>query len=112
MNTLPLQLAVFILSNSKRILNKFIHAIDGFHTNDVFYTDTDSLYIESKHWDKLDKAGLVGKNVLQGKNDYKDGGIWYAPFLAPKIKYCLIFNKYGIIDKKSVSKDSQMFLTI
>ena len=61
-NTLALQLAVFILSNSKRILNNFIHAIDGFYTNDVYYTDTDSLYIENKHWDKLDKAGLVGKN--------------------------------------------------
>ena len=68
-NTLPLQLAVFILSSSKRILNNFIHAIDGFYTNDVFYTDTDSLYIGNKHWDKLYKAGLVGKNLLQGKND-------------------------------------------
>ena len=29
-NTLPLQLVVFILSNSKRFLNNFIHAIDGF----------------------------------------------------------------------------------
>ena len=58
-NTLPLQLAVFLLSNSKRIMNNFLHAIDGFHTNDVYYTDTDSLYIEGKHWDELDKAGLV-----------------------------------------------------
>ena len=65
-NTLPLQLAVFILSNSKRIMNNFIHAIDGFYSNDVYYTDTDSLYIENKHWDKLKKAGLVGKNLLQG----------------------------------------------
>ena len=48
-NTLPLQLAVFILSNSKRMMNNFIHAIDGSYTNDVYYTDTDSLYIESKH---------------------------------------------------------------
>ena len=48
-NTLPLHLAVFILSNSKRIMNIFIHAIDGFYTNDVNYTDTDSLYIENKH---------------------------------------------------------------
>ena len=55
-NTLPLQLAVFILSNSKRIMNNFIHAIDGFYTNDVYYTDSDSFYIESKHWDKLNKA--------------------------------------------------------
>ena len=66
---MPLQLAVFILSNSKRIKNNFIHAIDGFYTNDVYYTDTDSLYIESKHWEKLDKAGLVGKKLLKGKND-------------------------------------------
>ena len=48
-NTLQLQLAVFILSNSKRIMNNFLHAIDGFYTNDVYYTDTDSLYIENKH---------------------------------------------------------------
>ena len=32
----------------------------------------------------LDKSGLVGKNLLQGKNDYKDGGIFYGLFLAPK----------------------------
>ena len=95
-NTLPLQLAVFILANSKRILNNFIHAIGGFYTNDVYYTDTESLYIENKHWDKLEKAGLVGENLLQGKNDYKDGGIFYGLFLAPKIKYCLTINKYGV----------------
>ena len=29
-NTIPLHLAVFILSDSKRIRNNFIHAIDGF----------------------------------------------------------------------------------
>ena len=83
-NTLPLKLAVFILSNSKRIMNNFIHAIDGFYTNDVYYTETDSLYIESRHWEKLDKAGLVEKGLLQGKNDYGDGGIFNGLFLAPK----------------------------
>ena len=97
-NTMPLHLGSFVLSNSKRIMNNFIHAINGFYTNDVYYRDTDSLYIENKHWDKLEKAGLVGKNLLQGKNDYKDGGIFYGLFLAPKIKYCLTINKYGVID--------------
>ena len=53
----------------------FIHAINGFYTNDLYYTDTDSLHIENEHWDKLDKAEFVGKKLLQGKNDYKDGGI-------------------------------------
>ena len=103
-NTLPLQLAVFILSNSKRIKNNFIHAIDGFYSNDVYYTDTDSLYIENKHWDKLKEKNLVGRNLIQGKNDYGDGGIFYGLFLAPKIKYCLTINKYGVIDEKKCFK--------
>ena len=80
LDTMPLHLGAFVLSNSKRIMNNFIHGIDGFYTNDVYYTDTDSLYIENKHWDNLDTAGLVGKNLLQGKNDYKDGGVFYGLF--------------------------------
>ena len=104
LNTMPLHLGAFVLPNSKRLMNNFIHAIDGFHTNDVYYTDTESLYIENKHWDKLDKAGLVGKGLLQGKNDYKDGGIFYGLFLAPKIKYCLTINKYGVIDEHKTFK--------
>ena len=83
-NTMPLHLGAFVLSNSKRSMNNFIHAIDGFYTNDVFYTDTDSLYIKNKHWKKLDNAGLVGKNQKQGKNDYKEGGIWYGLFSLQK----------------------------
>ena len=98
-NTLQLQLAVFILSKSKRITNIFSNALDGFYSNDVYYTDTDSLYIENKHWDKLNKAGLVGKNLLQGKNDYKDGGIFYGLFTAPKIKYWLTINIYDVVDE-------------
>ena len=102
LNTMPLH--AFVLSNSKRIMNNFIHAINGFYTNDVYYTDTDSLYIENKHWEKLDKAGLVGKGLLQGKNDYGNGGIFYGLFLAPKIKYCLTINKYGVIDEHKTFK--------
>ena len=49
-NTMPLHLVAFVLSNSKRVMTKFIHAIDGFYSNHVHYTDTDSLYIENKHW--------------------------------------------------------------
>ena len=85
-NTLPLQLAVFMSSNSKKIMNNFVDAIDGYYTNDNYYTDCDSIFLENKHLDKLDKAGLLGKNLLQGKNDYKDGGIFYGLFLAPKTK--------------------------
>ena len=47
---------------------------------------------------------MVGKNLLEGKNDYKDGGIFYGLFLAPKIKYCLTINKYGVIDEHKTFK--------
>ena len=77
-NTIPLQMGAFVLANGKRILNNFIHAIRSFYTNDVYYTDTDSFYSENKHWDELDKTGLVGKRRLRGKNDYKEEGIWYG----------------------------------
>ena len=103
-NTLPSQLAFSILSFSKRIMNNFIHAIDGFYTNDVYYTDTDSLYIESKHWNRSNKAGLAGKNLTQSKNDYGDGGNFNGLFLAPKINYFLTITKYGIIDEKKCFK--------
>ena len=94
-------------------MNIFIHAIDGFYTNDVYYTDTNSLYFENKPWDKLEKAGLVGQNLLQGKNDYgPDSGMFYGLFLAPKIKYCLIINKYGVIDEKKALKVLLIFRII
>ena len=80
-------------------MNKFIHAIGGFYTNDLYYEDTDSMYIENKHWDKLNKAGLFGKNLLQGKNEYKDEGNWLGLLLVPKIKFCLIINNFGFIDE-------------
>ena len=54
--------------------------------------------------EKLDKAGLVEKILLQGKNNYKDGGIFYALFLSQKIKYCLTINKFGVIDEHKYFK--------
>ena len=35
LKTMPPHLGAFVLSNSKRIMNNFIHAINGFYTNDV-----------------------------------------------------------------------------
>ena len=102
--TMPHHLGAFVISNSKRNMNNFIHAKFGFYTNDVYYTDTDCLYIENKLWDKLDKAGLVGKNLLRGKNEYKDGDIFNGLFLALKIKYCLTIKKYGVVDEQKTFK--------
>ena len=103
-NTLPSHLGAFILSNSKRIMNNFIREINGFYNNSIYYGVTDSLYKEKKYWDVLDKANLEGKNLCQGKNDYKTGGIFYALFLAPKIKYCLTINELGVIEQHMTFK--------
>ena len=54
---MPLHLGAFVLSINKQNMNTFIQAINGFYTNDVYDGDVDSLYIENKHWDKLDKGG-------------------------------------------------------
>ena len=103
-NTLPAVLGSFILANSRRIMNKFIREINGFYENNIYYTDTDSLYIEKKYWDVLDKANLVGDELYQGKNDYKTGGIFYGLFLAPKIKYCLTIDDCGIVQEHKTFK--------
>ena len=92
-NTLPSHLGAFILSNSKRILNSLISEINGIYNNSIYYGDTDSLYIQKTFWDLLDQANLVSKNLCQGKNEYKSGGIFYGLFLYPEIKYVLIIDK-------------------
>ena len=102
--TLASQLGAFILSNTKRIMNKFIKELNGFYKNNIYYTDTDSLYIEKKYWDVLDKKNLVGKILCQDKNDYKTGGIFYGLFLALKVKFCLTINEFGIIQQHMTFK--------
>ena len=52
----------------------------------------------------MDKANLVGEQLGQGKNDYKTGGIFYGLFLAPKIKYYLTIDDYGIIQEHKTFK--------
>ena len=80
-------------------MNNFIREINGFYNNSIYYGDIVSLYIEKKFWDMLDRANLVGKNLCQGKNDYKTGGIFYGSFFAPKIKHVLTIEDYGIIQQ-------------
>ena len=111
-NTLPGHLGAFILSNRQRIMNNFDREINGFYNN-IYYTDTDSLYIEKKYWDVLDKGKLVGEELCPGKNDYKSGGIFYGLFLAPKLKYCLSIDNHAIIQEHKWFKgfnDSKRFL--
>ena len=48
----------------------------------------------------MKKIVFVGESVGLGKNDYGDAGIFYAWFLAAKIKYCVVINDYGVILSK------------
>ena len=69
-------------------MNILFRENNGFYNSSLYFGDTDSLYIQKKKWDGLDKKNLVGKNLWQGENDYDTGGIFHGLFLAPKIKYC------------------------
>ena len=86
-------------------MNKVFHGIDGFYSNCIYYGDTDSGYIHKKHWSILVEKGFVGKPFGLGKNDNgNNSGIFYAWFLAPKIKYCLVIDDFGIISAKRTFK--------
>ena len=103
-NTMPSHFGSYILSHSKRLMNNVFREIDGFYSNNIYYGDTDSGYIHKKHWSTLVEKGFVGKSFGLGKNDYGDSGIFYAWFLAPKIKYCLVIDDFGIISAKRTFK--------
>ena len=45
-NCVPAHMGTFALSNSKRILNEFVNALDGFYYNSVYYQDADSIFID------------------------------------------------------------------
>ena len=103
-NTMPTHFGSYILSHSKRLMNNVFREIDAFYNNVIYYTDTDSGYIHKKYWNKLDEKGYVGRKLGEGKNDYGDSGIFYAWFLAPKTKYCLVNDDFGIISAKRTFK--------
>ena len=103
-NIMPSHFGSYILSHSKRLMNNVFREIDGFYSNNIYYGDTDSGYIHKKHWSTLVEKGFVGKSLGLGKNDYGNSGIFYAWFLAPKIKYCLVIDDFGIISAKRTFK--------
>ncbi|ESO88560.1 hypothetical protein LOTGIDRAFT_165343 [Lottia gigantea] len=85
-----------VVSNCMKLLGNSLY--DGFYKPEIYYTDTDSLYISSSNWDKLNEAGLVSENEYsKGKNDYGDGGIIFGLYLAPKVKYNIILTSEGVL---------------
>ena len=94
----------YALSHSKRLMNDVFREMDGFYSNNIYYGDTDSGYMHKKHWSTLVEKGFVGKSLGLCKNDYGNSGIFYAWFLAPKIKYCLVIDDFGVISAKRTFK--------
>ena len=106
---MPSHFGIYILSHSKRLIHDVIKQIDGSYKNSVYYTDTDSLYIHKNYWSSLVDNGFVGKTLGLGKKDYGKSCMLYAWFLAPKIKYCLVIDAFGVISaEKTLSGDILM----
>ena len=92
--SMPTQLDIFVLSQSKGIMNKFDDEIDGFYSNKVYYQDTDSLYTHTDQYEKFKGSWLyLKKKLKQRKNDYGDRVKFYGLFSAPKTKLCYTIEK-------------------
>ena len=68
----------FVLSDSKRIMKKFVPEIDGFLSNIVYYQATNSFYTNMDHYGKVKKAGDVVINLRQAGNGYGGGGLFFS----------------------------------
>ena len=102
-NTMPSHFGSCILSHSKRLMNEVVNQIGGF-TIIIFTTETLIVCIQMKCWDDLADKRFVGKILGLGKIDYGNSGIFYAWFLAPKIKYCLVIDDFGVISGRRTFK--------
>jgi hypothetical protein len=89
----PTYIGSYILAYSRQIMNNYIRAIG---INNVYYSDTDSIYTSRK---AFNASGITISEELGGlKNDYGDGCyITEAVFLDQK-KYLL--RKHGIVKGK------------
>ena len=78
-------------------MNEVINQFGGFYNNSIYYGGTDSMYIQKKSWSDLVDNRFIGKSLGLGKTDYGNSSTFYAWFLAPKIKYCLMVDDFGVI---------------
>ena len=98
--TMPSHFGSYILSHSQRLMNDVIKQVGVFYNNSIYYTNTDSLDIHKKYWSSLVDNGFVGKSLGLGRKDYGNSGIFYAWFLAPTLKYCLVIDDFGAYSAK------------
>ena len=70
----------------------------------IYSTDTDFLYIHKKYCFDLVDIGYVGNAISLGKNEYSNSETFHAWLVAPKIKYCLSIDDFGVILAKRTFK--------
>ena len=92
-------------------MNDILLAVDAYDQPNLYYMDTDSVYIPMHLFDKLVDSKLVGNDLFQGKDDYgvfkggeKLGGIVYGLYIASKIKWNLILTTDGFLFEKQSFK--------
>ena len=85
-------------------MNEVINQMVGFYNKSIYYSDTDSLYSHKTYWSSLFDNRFVGITLGVNREDYRISGIIYAWFLAPKIKYCLVIDDFGLISGKRTFK--------
>ena len=92
-NAKCIYLGAFILAYSRRIMNWYIHALDGFSKHVIVYMDTDSLYIPVSFYPVLEEKGYIGDELGQCKNDYGEGVV-IEKFrcIGKKMKLCWLSN--------------------
>ena len=64
-NALVALLGAFLLSSTKRFMLKLVRETNGFYNNNVWYTDTESLYTERKWWNVLNKIKFDGNGEVE-----------------------------------------------
>lgn len=108
--TKPTGIGSYILSYSRTLMNELIDSFNGFYDIDAmfYYTDTDSLLIKRKYWEKI-KDRFEGKDLGQVSVDLDHIIEYYSP--APKLYIMKNTEGKEKVGAKGISLQLSMRLT-
>lgn len=114
----PSYLGSIILGYSRKIMNGFIDAINGYYDIECSFwrTDTDSLIVHRKQYEEFKRLGKIGTDLGMLDLDIK-GNIYQFRELCPKVYICIyVAFKDGTTKKhvraKGMSKDAKNLLEV
>ena len=82
---MPSPLGAFILREKKRLKKSHVSAINSFKYNKVYFTGTDSLYIEKSNWSFPEEKTGIRENASR-KNSICGSGNTIRSVLTPGVK--------------------------